>query len=124
MTGVVGGESPRALGDNRLMTTSDAHDAHTEPLPVISPSGEFDMHNVTSLEAQIGTMAVVHGGLVLDASCITFADSSFLRMILAVHQRTDLRIAAPSPRVARLFDLAGVETYLRIYPTLDAARAL
>lgn len=124
MTGVVGGESPRALGDNRLMTTSDAQGAHTEPLPVISLSGEFDMHNVTSLEAQIGTMAVVHGGLVLDASCITFADSSFLRMILAVHQRTDLRIAAPSPRVLRLFDLAGVETYLRIYPTLDAARAL
>lgn len=80
------------------------------------------MENVTPLLAEIETVIAVHGRVVLDASGITFADSSFLRMVLAVHQRTDLRIAAPSHRVARLFDLAGVDTYLRIYPTLDTAR--
>ncbi|MFD3648470.1 STAS domain-containing protein [Streptomyces cyaneofuscatus] len=106
------------------MTTSDPLGSRTEPLPVISPRGEFDMRNVTSLGAQIETMTAVHGGLVLDASGITFADSSFLRMVLGAHQRTDLRIAAPSLRVARLFDLAGVETYLRIYPSIEAARTL
>jgi anti-anti-sigma factor len=90
---------------------------------VIAPRGEFDMDNVTSLGAEIETMTAVHGGVVLDASGITFADSSFLRMILGAHRRTDLRIAAPSVRVARLFDFAGVENYLRIYPTLETARS-
>ncbi|MFD8110290.1 STAS domain-containing protein [Streptomyces microflavus] len=93
-----------------------------EPLPVITPRGEFDMDNVTSLGAEIETMAAAHGGVILDAGNITFADSSFLRMVLNAHQSTDLRIVAPSHRVTRLFDLAGVENYLRIYPTLDTAR--
>ncbi|MFE8977502.1 STAS domain-containing protein [Streptomyces cyaneofuscatus] len=105
------------------MRTSDPLGSRPEPLPVISPRGEFDMDNVTSLGAEIEAMAAVHGGLVLDASNITFADSSFLRMILNAHRRTDLRIAAPTQRVARLFDLAGVDAYLRIYPTLDTARS-
>ncbi|MFD3970430.1 STAS domain-containing protein [Streptomyces cyaneofuscatus] len=106
------------------MTIADPEGSRPSPLPVISPRGEFDMDNTTSLGAEIETMAAVHGGVVLDASLITFADSSFLRMILNTHQRTDLRIAAPSRRVARLFDLAGVDTYLRIYPTLETARTV
>lgn len=80
------------------------------------------MESVTPLLAEIETVIAVHGRVILDASGVTFADSSFLRMILGVHQRTDLRIVAPSDRVARLFDLAGVDTYLRIYPNLDIAR--
>ncbi|MEW1616006.1 MULTISPECIES: STAS domain-containing protein [unclassified Streptomyces] len=104
------------------MTIPASQGSRPEPLPVISPHGEFDMDNVTALGAEIETVAAVYGGVVLDASSIAFADSSFLRMILNAHQRTELRIVAPSHRVARLFDLAGVDTYLRIYPTLDTAR--
>ncbi|MFJ3481427.1 STAS domain-containing protein [Streptomyces microflavus] len=104
------------------MTIPASQGTGPESLPVISPRGEFDMDNVTALGAEIETMAAVHGGLIMDASGITFADSSFLRMVLNAHQRTQLRIVAPSHRVARLFDLAGVDTYLRIYPTLDTAR--
>ncbi|MFD3740738.1 MULTISPECIES: STAS domain-containing protein [unclassified Streptomyces] len=106
------------------MTIPDLGSSRPAPLPELSPRGEFDMDNTTSLGAEIETMAAVHGGVVLDASRITFADSSFVRMILSTHPRTDLRIAAPSRRVARLFDLAGVDTYLRIYPTLETARAV
>ncbi|MDX2982197.1 STAS domain-containing protein [Streptomyces microflavus] len=104
------------------MTTHQPVPDSSAPGPVLSPVGEFDMDNVPALLAEIETVIAVHGGVVLDASGITFADSSFLRMILGVHQRTDLRIVAPSSRVARLFDIAGVDTYLRVYPTLDAAR--
>ncbi|MEW1632254.1 hypothetical protein [Streptomyces sp. NPDC089173] len=53
------------------------------------------MESVTPLLAQIETVIAVHGRVILDASGVTFADSSFLRMILGVHQRTDLRIVAP-----------------------------
>ncbi|MER0428536.1 STAS domain-containing protein [Streptomyces microflavus] len=89
---------------------------------ILTPCGEFDMNNVTSLGAEIETAAAAHGGVLLDAGGITFADSTFLRMILNVHQNTDLRIVSPSTRVARLFDLAGVDALLRIYPTPEAAR--
>ncbi|MEV1093827.1 STAS domain-containing protein [Streptomyces microflavus] len=104
------------------MTNHQPTPDSSDPGPVLSPAGEFDMENVTPLLAEIETVIAVHGRVVLDTSDITFADSSFLRMILGVHQRTDLRIVAPSSRVARLFDLAGVDTYLRIYPTLNSAR--
>lgn len=104
------------------MTTREPLYDSSGPLPVLSPLGEFDMDNVTPLLAEIETVIAVHGLVILDASGITFADSSFLRMVLAVHQRADLRILAPSSKVARVFDLAGVDKYLRIYPTLEEAR--
>ncbi|MYT79314.1 anti-anti-sigma factor [Streptomyces sp. MnatMP-M77] len=91
-------------------------------LATLSPSGEFDLHNVTSLGAEIEMAAAVNNTVLLDASKITFGDSSFLRVILDFHHRTDLRIVSPSPRVARLFALAGVDTFLQIYPTPEAAR--
>lgn len=43
--------------------------------------------------------------------------------ILATHQRTDLRIAAASPTVTRLFDVVGAVTFLHIHPTVEAAHA-
>ncbi|MFF2721335.1 STAS domain-containing protein [Streptomyces sp. NPDC058011] len=104
------------------MTSHHAGQDGADPGPVLSPAGEFDMETVTPLLAQIETVIAVHGRVILDASGITFADSSFLRMILGVHQRTDLRIVTPSDRVTRLFDLAGVDTYLQIYPNLETAR--
>lgn len=47
-----------------------------------------------------------------------------LRLLLATHQRCDLRLAAPSPSVRRLLDIIGTYTPLRVYPSLDAARTL
>ncbi|MDG9687673.1 STAS domain-containing protein [Streptomyces sp. DH18] len=104
------------------MTTHEARPSSTQTLPVIAPCGEFDIDNLAPLEAQIETLIAAHSGLVLDASGITFADSMFLRLILATHQRTDLRIAAPSPTVARLLGVVGADTFLQIHPTLEAAR--
>ncbi|WP_406191020.1 STAS domain-containing protein (plasmid) [Streptomyces anulatus] len=104
------------------MTTHESRPSSTQTLPVIAPRGEFDIDNLAPLEAQIETLIAAHSGLVLDASGITFADSMFLRLILATHQRTDLRIAAPSSTVARLLGVVGADTLLQIHPTLEAAR--
>ncbi|MET7584565.1 STAS domain-containing protein [Streptomyces microflavus] len=104
------------------MTTHEPRRASTGKLPVIAPVGEFDIDNLAPLEAEIETVIATHPGLVLDASGIRFADSMFLRLVLATHQRTDLRIAAPSPAVARLFGVVGADTFLHIHPTVDAAR--
>ncbi|MFB8119492.1 STAS domain-containing protein [Streptomyces sp. NPDC056465] len=105
------------------MTTPESGQPSTERLPVISPSGEFDLDNLPVLEAQITALIATHPGLILDAGGITFADSMFLRLVLATHQRTNLRIAAPSPTVARLLGVVGADHFLRIHPTVEAARA-
>ncbi|MFF2223682.1 STAS domain-containing protein [Streptomyces globisporus] len=92
-----------------------------EPSSVISLRGEYDLFNTAPVEAQIDAVIRTHGRVILDVSNVTFADSTFLRVIFGAHQRTDLRIVAPSPKLTRLFELLGVDTLLRIYPTLNAA---
>ncbi|MGW6290802.1 STAS domain-containing protein [Streptomyces sp. NPDC055107] len=104
------------------MTTPQPDRSYSDPLPVIAPEGEFDIDALPPLEAQIDAAITGYGGLILDASRITFADSMFLRLILTAHDRADLRIAAPSPTVQRLFTVVGADQVLRIHSTLDAAR--
>ncbi|GGZ45678.1 MULTISPECIES: STAS domain-containing protein [Streptomyces] len=92
------------------------------PLAVIAPRGEFDLDSLPPLQAQIDTALADHTGVILDASGITFADSMFLRLLLTTHQRTDLRIAAPSETIERLLAVVGADAFLRIYPTVDQAQ--
>ncbi|MFE6039919.1 STAS domain-containing protein [Streptomyces sp. NPDC056452] len=103
------------------MTSDAAGHTQSAPPPVIAPAGELDMHSIAPLEAEIETALAHHDALVLDASGITFGDSMFLRLVLSTHQRTDLRITAPSPAVTRLFRLIGADTVLHLYPTLKEA---
>ncbi|MFI8008481.1 STAS domain-containing protein [Streptomyces sp. NPDC086010] len=90
---------------------------------MIAPTGEFDVISIVPLEAEIETALAEHGSIVLDASGITFGDSMFLRLILTTNHRTDLRIAAPSPAISRLFQIVGADTVLNLYPTVDDALA-
>ncbi len=92
-------------------------------LPVVAPHGDLDADTIGALTAELEAAVAEYGGVILDASGITFSDSSFLRLMLTTHQRVDLRIAAPSPVVARLFQLVCVEDVLRLFPTVQAARA-
>ncbi len=90
---------------------------------MITPHGAFDLDSLPPLEAEIDAALTLHPGVILDAGGITFADSMFLRLIIATHHRADLRIAAPSTSVERLLHVIGADTFLRIYPTVDDARA-
>ncbi|MFD3328473.1 STAS domain-containing protein [Streptomyces sp. NPDC058701] len=92
-------------------------------LPVVAPQGDLDADTIGALTAELEAAVAECGGVILDASGITFSDSSFLRLMLTTHQRVDLRIAAPSPVVARMFQLVCVEDVLRLFPTVQAARA-
>ncbi|MGP3749815.1 STAS domain-containing protein [Streptomyces sp. IBSNAI001] len=105
------------------MTADEPALSRPAPLPVLAPTGELDMDSVTPLAAEIETALAQHDSIVLDASGITFGDSIFLRLVLSTHHRADLRIAAPSPAVTRLFRVVGADTVLRVYPTLDDALA-
>ena len=92
-------------------------------LPVVAPRGDFDMQIAPSLTMELLTAADGAGGVILDASGITFADSAVLHALVETHQRTDLRIAAPPAHLARVIALTGLETVLRLYPSLEAALA-
>lgn len=104
------------------MKSHDPQNTGPGPLPVIAPRGEFDYETVPLLQAQIDAAVANHGGVILDATNITFTDSILLTMLLATHQRSRLRIANPSPRLAHLLSIYGVDQVLHIYPTLHAAR--
>ena len=57
--------------------------------------------------------------ITLDLSAVEFMDSSGLRVILELHQRAQdgsrrLLLRTPSPAVARLFEIAGLQDHLHI----------
>ncbi|MFF7328899.1 STAS domain-containing protein [Streptomyces sp. NPDC008150] len=101
------------------MSTKDSADPE---LPVIAPRGDLDAETVPPLADELESAGTLHPGLVLDAEGIEFADSSFLNVLLTFHRRTDLRVAAPSPAVARLLAITGTDTVLSVYPSVQAAQ--
>lgn len=50
-------------------------------------------------------------------------DSSFLRVLITVHQLTDLRIAGPRPALRKLFALVGVDQLLDVHTSVESALA-
>ncbi|WP_327111001.1 STAS domain-containing protein [Streptomyces sp. NBC_01341] len=105
------------------MTSDASHRPAPARSAVLTPTGKFDVVSIVPLEAEIETALTQYESIVLDASGITFGDSMFIRLVLTTHHRTDLRIAAPSPAITRLFGLIGADSVLRIYPTVEEALA-
>ncbi|WP_433570448.1 STAS domain-containing protein [Streptomyces sp. CA-251247] len=88
---------------------------------VVAARGEVDLNNLPPLTKALTQAAETHATVVLDASGITFADSTFLNLLLRIHQATDLRIAAPGPQLERLLDLTGADGVLHLRPSVDEA---
>ncbi|MFH7599908.1 STAS domain-containing protein [Streptomyces racemochromogenes] len=88
---------------------------------VVTARGELDQDTLGPLEQALSEAADRHGLVVLDASAVTFGDSSFLNLLLQVHRTTVLRIAAPCDQLRRLFALTGVDTVLSLYPGVQEA---
>ncbi|GGU83236.1 anti-sigma factor antagonist [Streptomyces litmocidini] len=90
---------------------------------VVEASGDYDMHSVGPLADALKTATETHPKVVLDASGVTFADSTFLNLVILTHQTGKLRVAAPSERVRRLCAITGVDDVLQIWETVDDAIA-
>lgn len=90
---------------------------------VVSARGELDQDTLAPLEQALVSAADRHGLVVLDARAITFGDSSFLNLLLRMHQRTTLRVAAPGEQLRRLFALTGADTVLSLSPSVEEAVA-
>ncbi|MEO1063124.1 MAG: STAS domain-containing protein [Actinomycetota bacterium] len=73
--------------------------------------GDLDAHSATRFESALGGVA---GTVVLDLSGVDFADSSGLRVLLALHRRLEadggqLVLGTVSARVERLLSLTGLD---------------
>ncbi|MFH9471283.1 STAS domain-containing protein [Streptomyces clavifer] len=90
---------------------------------VVRARGDLDCDSIDPLFIALWQAVAGHEVVVLDASAVTFADSSFLSLLIDVHQRTQLRVAAPRPVLLRLLRTAGVDRVIRTYTTLDEALA-
>ncbi|SCK11657.1 anti-anti-sigma factor [Streptomyces sp. WMMB 714] len=126
------------------VTTGD--DASREPEPKQRESGADDAPSPVSRERRDGTelltlsgdldldvveeivpvleaaLAAQSGGLVIDLSGVTFADSSALNMLLRTHARTKLYLGGPlQPVVRRLFEITGIESVLNLHDSAAAA---
>ncbi|MFE7749019.1 STAS domain-containing protein [Streptomyces sp. NPDC057428] len=90
---------------------------------VVQARGDLDSDTVDPLFIAMWEAAAGYDVVVLDATAVTFADSSFLSLLIQAHQQTRLRIAAPGPALRRLLSTAGVDHLLERYVTLEEALA-
>ncbi|MFE7896750.1 STAS domain-containing protein [Streptomyces sp. NPDC057424] len=88
---------------------------------VVVARGAYDMDSVTPLAEALDAAAGKHPKVILDASGITFADSTLLNLLILTHQAGTLRVVAPSPRLRRLCEITGVDSILETRDSVDDA---
>lgn len=93
---------------------------------VVSVRGEMDLHTAPKVEDAIGRCANGSGAVVVDMSGVTFMDSTALSTFMRSKDQlsgrgVDLRLAAPSPAVGRIFDVTGFGDYFDVFPSREAA---
>ncbi|MEU1852863.1 STAS domain-containing protein [Streptomyces sp. NPDC019990] len=88
---------------------------------IIVAHGSYDMDSITPLAKALEAAVSKQPKVVLDASGVTFADSTFLNLLILTHQSGTLRVVAPSPQVQRLCEITGVDGLLELRATIDDA---
>ncbi|MFJ7333059.1 STAS domain-containing protein [Streptomyces sp. NPDC101116] len=88
---------------------------------VIIARGSYDMDSITPLADAMAAAVRKHPKVILDASGITFADSTLLNLLILTHQTGALRVVAPSPQLQRLCEITGVDRLLEARDSVDAA---
>ncbi|MFD8236003.1 STAS domain-containing protein [Streptomyces sp. NPDC059696] len=88
---------------------------------VIVARGSYDLDSITPLADAMATAARKHPKVILDASGITFADSTLLNLLILTHRTGTLRVVAPPPQLRRLCEITGVDALLQVRDSIDAA---
>jgi anti-anti-sigma factor len=96
---------------------------------IVTLPDQVDIGNAEEVGSQLRT-ALQPGTAVIiaDMSATTFADSSAIRALLtaqdaAAASNADLRLVIPAPAVLRILQVLGIDSMLRIYPSICAALA-
>ena len=78
---------------------------------------------IAPLADALNTAVSKHSKVVLDTSGVSFADSSFLNLLILAHQAATLFVVGPGPQLQRLFEISGVDALLRVRATVEEAVA-
>ena len=88
--------------------------------------GELGIASASALREQLRSLLRAASQLIIDLSAVEHADASGLAVLVGSGHRArllggSLRLAAPSPEVARILSAAGINQHLDIFPTVRAA---
>jgi anti-anti-sigma factor len=89
-------------------------------------SGELGIASAPALREQLLSLLRAASHLIIDLSAVEHADASGLAVLVGSGRRArllggSLRLAAPSPEVARVLSATGLKQHLDIFPTVRAA---
>ena len=89
-------------------------------------SGDLDIASASALREQLHNLLRAASHLILDLSAVEHAEPSGLAVLVGGGRRArllggSLRLAAPSPEVARLLAATGMDQHLNVFPTVRAA---
>ncbi len=116
------------------MTHSAAHEASLSltsrtdrgGYAIAALSGDLGIASASALREQLRSLLRAASQLIIDLSAVERADASGLAVLVGSGHRArllggSLRLAAPSPEVARVLSAAGINQHLDIFPTVQAA---
>ena len=88
--------------------------------------GELGIASAPALREQLRSLLRAASQLIIDLSAVEQADASGLAVLVGSGRRArllggSLRLAAPSPEVARVLSATGIDRHLDIFPTVRAA---
>jgi anti-sigma B factor antagonist len=89
-------------------------------------SGDLGTASAPALREQLLSLLRAASHLIIDLSAVDHADASGLAALVGSGRRArllggSLRLAAPSPEVARVLSATGMNRHLDIFPTIRAA---
>ncbi|MGW5433637.1 STAS domain-containing protein [Streptomyces sp. NPDC004059] len=90
---------------------------------VVVAHGAYDMDSITPLANALAAAAAEYPKVVLDTSGVSFADSTFLNLLIHTHEKTTLRVVAPTPQLQRILQLTGTDALLEVRATVEDAVA-
>ncbi len=91
-------------------------------------SGELGIASAAALRDQLVRLLRAASHLIIDLSAVEHAEAGGLAVLVGIGRRArllggSLRLAAPSPEVARVLSATGLNQHLDIFPTVRAATA-
>ena len=89
-------------------------------------TGDLGVAAAPALREQLRSLLRAASQLIIDLSAVEHADASGLAVLVRSGHRArllggSLRLAAPSPEVARILSATGMNQHLDIFPTVRAA---
>lgn len=100
-----------------------------EERPVLRPAGDLDVVTAPLLQQRLDELMLGgHRHILIDASALTFCDSSGLRCLVATQRRLrardgDLALLRVGGLLLRLLELSHTASFFRCYPSEEAALA-